>query len=260
METATDTSTDALVTTASTAPWESDADPTANTRSEIICAHRMLLRAIFHEPLNLQSQDFGTVVRLVYNLVRVADAYDTLKLLTIPIENVFARYYKGDITTMYKDHYQELVFVATKINTKWLFREVVCRIIPDPSERREEFEGFSEFVDREISSLVTQKRNQLISLMYEVDHKLMMLRPPKRNVNVRSRTTINAATAAFRSMIYKHFQTHSPDFSYFNYELRSLQEIPDFTGFGEGRPASALLGFIQRLALRGVRQRSRLPA
>ena len=92
---------------------------------------------MFQVPLNLSTDKYKTAIELVVELVRVADAYDSLKMLTMPIENHLARFYQSSVAKDLEDNYQQLLHIAMKLQTTRLFRGVICRAIP--SEHYSEF-------------------------------------------------------------------------------------------------------------------------
>jgi len=199
----------------------SEDDYKANACKTIISAHRTLFRLMFHVPLDVPSDDFQTAINLVFDLVMIGDAYDCLDLLTCHIENHFARCYETNIAELSQNNYQNLLYIATKIHSKWLFRQIVCRIIPDPRDQIPISKYFSEFDMDAVSSLVTDKRDELSASMENIDRRLMMLTPPKGTVFVRDRPTKNCVIAAFRNSLYEHLHSYDPKVSPRNATMRS---------------------------------------
>ena len=132
----------------------------------------------------------------------MADAYDRLEMLTTPMENHLARFYQSSIAKDLEDNYQRLLYIATKLQTKWLFREVICRIIP--SEHYSKFKYFSERTALAVKTLFTEKRGELPKSTMIADHKLLMLKPPKVTTKVRHQSSMNGAMAALRNLLYEH--------------------------------------------------------
>ncbi|MCJ1449778.1 hypothetical protein MMC28_000106 [Mycoblastus sanguinarius] len=124
----------------------------------------------------------------------------------MPVENLFARRFQAEIAGPCRDRYKELLYISTKIRSRWLFKEIACRMIGDPSQ--DDTSILSDFYDLEVQELILEKRENLSRRMKNTDHELLRLKPPKKTSRVQRATTIAYATAAFRDDINKHLDTY----------------------------------------------------
>ena len=111
-------------------PWIPDGDSRTAHRTSTIEAYRQYHGILVHHPLEAPTQDFEAAIECVYHLISVVDAYNSLKILACPVENYIVRHYKVHIQEPGKE-YEKLLYIELNIESKWLFREVLRRMISD---------------------------------------------------------------------------------------------------------------------------------
>ena len=215
----------------------------------LVTAYHQHLGLLVHLPLKVPSQNFGYAVEHLYEITRVADMYGSLSLLRIPIEHVL-RPLESTIRTSYRDHWGKLLHVASKIQSEWLFHDIACRVIGNPFRdiayrfEKGPWRSISEieFIDQlddHVRRLIVDKRCDLEDMIDRIDHKLLMLKPPKRTVNVRTRSTINLAVAACRNLIVGHIRSHEFKHDWYH-KYQTLREKIDVLNYRDYRHISCL--------------------
>lgn len=188
------------------APWVPQDNNKTSFRTYTIEAHRQYLKLIHHIPLAIDPSNFEYVVKSIYTLVRVADAYDSLSVVSMPVENFLIRYHSSDIERYSNANYKELLNIAMKIHSRWLLKEIVSRIIADPLWEDHDIErNFSSF---EAGELLLSKRAELRDMLKDIHQRVVLIEQPRKTGRMPDERTITFATAAFRDEISRLFRSH----------------------------------------------------
>lgn len=172
----TDISPDTASIMLSSSPWIASDDSLTHRRMPIINAHRQLFGLMYHKPLDHPKDTLKDTVELLFTITRLADAYGSLSILTVPVEHAFRRL-EPSIITSSSEHLGKLVYIATKARSFWLLRETVCRIVGDPSWP--DYRISNELDNSNSLQLVLQKRQELRDIMKTMDLEILLLAPPK---------------------------------------------------------------------------------
>ncbi|KAF6220184.1 hypothetical protein HO133_003315 [Letharia lupina] len=188
------------------APWVPQDNNKTSFRTYTTEAHRQYLKLIHHIPLAIDPSNFEYVVKSIYTLVRVADAYDSLSVVSMPVENYLIRYHSSDIERFSNANYKELLNIAMKIHSRWLLKEIVSRIIADPLWEDHDIErNFSSF---EAGELLLSKRAELRDMLKDIHQRVVLIEQPRKTGRMPDERTITFATAAFRDEISRLFRSH----------------------------------------------------
>ncbi len=162
-----------------------------------------------HIPLAIDPSDFEYVVKSIYSLIRVADAYDSLSIMSTPVENFLIRYHSSNIERLSNTSYKELLAIAMKIRSRGLLKEIVCRIIGDPQWEDHGLE--CTFSDSDAGDLVLSKRAELRDMLEAIERRVFLIQQPKRTRGISDECVMRFATAAFRDEISRLFNSHRKD-------------------------------------------------
>ena len=155
------------------APWIPKDDGLTKPRQAVIMAHRQFFRVLFHQPLSDSNLLSGSLLDSLRHLVSVADAYQSLHVVAVPIDHHMVVHVLPDIAQFYFKKPQELLYLAIRLKCKWLFREVVCRLIGDPTKDAEKI--MQMFSIYGTASLIVQKRGLLLHSMNDVIVQILSL-------------------------------------------------------------------------------------
>lgn len=194
------------------APWIPQDNTKTSARKKIIEAHRQYLNLVHHTPLAIESSKFKYVVDSIHHLVCVADAYDSLSVVSMPVENFLIRHHRSDIKRLCNVDCKKLLNIVMKIRSGWLLKEIVCRIIGDPLWGDQDIER--KFGNSDAAELLRSKRAELRDMLSHIDQRVLLLPQlpqAKKTVRVRDQRTISLATAAFRNEINHVFNSHRKD-------------------------------------------------
>ena len=189
------------------APWVSLDDDKTSSRTYVIEAHRTYLKLVHHIPLAIDPSNFENAVKSIHTLVRIADAYDSLTVVSTPVENFLILNYGLDLERFSNAMNAELCDIAMKIRSRWLLKEIGCRIIADP--RCDDHEIEHNLYSSGAGELLLSKRAELRDMLRDVEERIILLQPPKslgRTPN--QEPSIMFATAAFRNEISRLFHSH----------------------------------------------------
>lgn len=100
----------------------------------------------------------------------------------------------------------ELFDIAMKIRSRWLLKEIGCRIIADP--RWDDHDIEHNLYSSGAGELLLSKRAELRDMLRDIDQRVVLIQPPKRNGRKLDAHTIAFATAAFRHEISRLFNSH----------------------------------------------------
>lgn len=188
------------------APWAPEDNDKTSSRTHIIEAHRQYLKLIHHIPLVIDSSDFQYVVHSIHALVCVADAYDSLSVISTPVESLLILHHRSDIERFSDINYKELLIIAMKIRSRWLLKEIVCRLIADPLWEDDDIER--DFSSSGAGELLLNKRAELRNMLKDIDQRVILIQQPKQSRKMPDDRTIAFATAAFRNEISRLFNSH----------------------------------------------------
>ncbi len=108
-------------------------------------------------------------------LLIVADTYGSLHVVMPKIQLYIKHLKMSGVAPLLAECPRDLLDLAINLRRRWLFKEVVCRLMADPTRDDEEicriFEG------HESLTLVLEKRKELRSTMKQVDDNLLTLLP-----------------------------------------------------------------------------------
>ncbi|KAL9633418.1 MAG: hypothetical protein Q9164_004710 [Protoblastenia rupestris] len=168
-----------------------------------ISAYKDLLGCLFHEPFDTSetSSELASATLHFVRLVNIAELYDLVHVIADAVENHFIRYYGIKIAEEWVGPCQGLLHIATKIKSRWLFREVACRWIGDSFERNH-CHNFPDIEIDEAENILETKQNELDQLMSKIDKSLLTLTKP-RNHRKCSAMAATHATAVFRADVVK---------------------------------------------------------
>lgn len=202
-----DTDTAAIITDC--APWVPQDNDKTSSRRYIIEAHRLYLKMMHHVPLVIDPSSFQCVVKSIYTLVCVADAYDSLSVISMPVESFLILHHRSDIDRFYDVNYKEPLIIAMKIRSRWLLKEIVCRLIADPQWNDYDIER--NFSSCGAGELLLNKRAELRDMLKDIDQRIVLIQQPKRTARMSDGRTNAFATAAFRNEISRLFNSHRKD-------------------------------------------------
>ena len=192
------------------APWAPEDDDKTRSRTHIVEAHRRYLELMHHIPLVIDSRDFHYVVKSIHTLVCVADAYDSLSVISTPIESFLILHHRLDIGEPFERfsdvNYKELLIIAMKIRSRWLLKEIVCRLIADPLWEDDDIER--DFSSSGAGELLLDKRAELRNMLKDIDQRVMLIQQPRKTRTMHDDRTLAFATAAFRNEISRLFNSH----------------------------------------------------
>ena len=199
-----DIDTAALFTTS--APWVLHDGSKTRSRKYTIEAHHQYLKLMHHIPLAIDPSDFEYVVKSIHSLVCVGDAYDSLSIMSTPVENFLIRYHSSNIETLSNTNYKKLLAIAMKIRSRWLLREIVCRIIGDPLWEDHDLER--NFSDSNAGDLLLSKRAKMQDMLKAIERGILLIQQPKKTRGIPDECVTRFATAAFRDEISRLFNSH----------------------------------------------------
>ena len=159
-----------------------------------------------HIPLAIDPSNFENAVKSIHTLVRIADAYDSLTVVSMPVDNFLIRNYGLNIERLSNSMCKELLEIAMKICSRWLFKEIGCRIIADP--RWDDHDIECNLYSSGASDLLLNKRAELRDLLKDIDQRVVLIQQPKSTKRMPDERTIAFATAAFRNEISKLFNSY----------------------------------------------------
>lgn len=235
------------------APWVPQDNDKTTSRTYATEAHRQYLKLVHHIPLAIDPSNFENAIKSIYALVRTADAYDSLTVVSMPVENFLIRNHSLDLENLSGTMYKELVDIAMKIRSHWLLKEIGCRIIADP--RWDDHDIERSLYSTGAGELLLSKRAELRDLLKEIDQRVVIILPGKFG-RMLDKSTITFATAAFRDEISRLFNSHKKsDWISYARKFRLLEErlsqrhYPGIHGLYEkfGKPANIESFFFERV-------------
>lgn len=135
---------------------------------DIIATYRKYFQLIFHEPLDLAAYQFDDVIATLKGIMDIADAYDSLAILTMPVDLYFRTVPKA-MAELSRRHYQDLLQLAVATKSAFLFKEAGCRLIGDLSYSNEDVEANFGDIHPSVLPLLLGKRAALQSLMDSIE-------------------------------------------------------------------------------------------
>lgn len=187
------------------APWVPLDNDETEDRMYSIEAHRQYLKLMHHISLAIDPSNFENAIKSIHALVRTADAYDSLTVVSMPVENFLIRNHSLDLENVSHTIYKELVDIAMKIRSHWLLKEIGCRIIADP--RWDDHDIERSLYSSGAGELLLSKRAELRDLLKDIDQRVVLIPQPGKTKTWDERT-ITFATAAFRDEINRLFNSH----------------------------------------------------
>ena len=189
------------------APWVPLDNDITSSRKYVIEAHRQYLKLVHHIPLATDPSNFENAVKSIHTLVRIADAYDSLTVVSMPVENFLIRNYSLDLKRFSNAMNAELCDIAMKIRSRWLLKEIGCRIIADPGWDDHDIEH--NLYSSGAGELLLSKRAELRDMLRDVEKRIIRIQPPKTTGRMPDEEhTVAFATKAFRNEIRKFFKSH----------------------------------------------------
>lgn len=188
------------------APWVPQDNVKTGPRTCTIEAHPQYLKLLHHTPLAIDPSNFEYVLMSIDTIVCVADAYDSLSVVSVPVEIFLIRYRSSDIEGSSNVNHKEILNIAMKIRSRWLLKEIFCRIIADPLWEDQEIERY--FSSSGAGELLLSKRAELRGMLKGFDQRVVLMQQPKRTGSMCDERTITFATAAFRDEISRLFNSH----------------------------------------------------
>ena len=111
----------------------------ASCGDSVVEAHRQFLKLMFHHPVTINDSEEKPAVWSLKRLLFIAGTYHSLAV----VDSVVKTYVKNlktsrELALLCTRHPRDLLNLAIKLRRKWLFKEVVCRLIGDPTRDDEE--------------------------------------------------------------------------------------------------------------------------
>ena len=116
------------------APWIPTNNILTKPDRAAIEAHRQFFSVVFHQSSSISERLAEAPLKSVNHLVSVADAYQSLHLVAVPIDNHMILNLLPDVTRFCSNHPRELLHLAISLRPKWLHKEVECRLIGDSNK------------------------------------------------------------------------------------------------------------------------------
>lgn len=206
------------------APWVPLDNDKTSSRTYVIEAHRQYLKLVHHIPLAIDPSNFENAVKSIHTLVRIADAYDSLAVVSTPVENFLILSYGLDLKRFSNAMNAELLDIAMKIRSRWLLKEIGCRIIADP--RWDDHDIEHNLYSSGAGELLLNKRAELRDMLRDVEKRINRIQPPKTTGKMPDEEhTVALATKAFRIEILRLFKSHrKSDWISYARKFRLLKE------------------------------------
>ncbi len=202
-------------------------------------AYRQFFRLLYHFALVIPKLYVSAIevgFPFLEKIVQVADFHGCSHVARTHVERILTqRCYEETIAKVWRNQGRDLLYIAIKTRSMWLFREIVCRMIGDPLESGVAI--LNEFADAGIEELMLEKRNQLLEQINRVDHCLFTM--DYSNSRATSKPLHETyATAVFREWVATQLREFGrSEFRGHYHKYRSLKDEKDRTLANRGRHA-----------------------
>lgn len=195
---------------------------------------------MYCQPVDINDPEDDPLVCSVRRLLFVADTYHSLAVVLSVVETYVKNLKTSrELALLCAKHPRDLLDLAIKLRRKWLFKEVVCRLIGDPTRDDEEigriFKGY------ESRDLILEKREELRALMKKVDEELLTMTPSPPFFTRSNNWAKILGVARFRDLMINRMSTWRQEKSWREYPSKYREILKMYRS--KTRPSTREISF-----------------
>ncbi len=171
-------------------------------------------------------------------LLLVADTYNSIPVVGPKIHLYVQHLEMYGVAPLCAERPQDLLDLAIKLRRRWLFNEVVCRLVGDPT--RDDKEILRTLDGHESLPLILRKRKELRQMMKKVDYDLLTIMPNSSFFYRPNNLAKALGVARFREDMVNRMILWTDDKSWKHYPSK-YREIPEIA---KNRRSGIFDGFI----------------